>query len=370
MRRVDAYGAFPGNATQQCDAEQAYIQAKLQGTPTWVRLPKELWPPEWRGEFRDPVVKLNLALYGHPDSGGHWEKHCNEALDKAGFVKVHPWRSTFWHDKLKLLLVVYVDDFKMSGPKNNLSEGWRAIRRGIVTDDPKPVNKCLGCQHDVKATASNGITTTSVEYSMDDFLKQCVASYLELAKLKESDLSDVKTPFLDDSKFAEKDDIPGQGALKDIAARVLMEILYCARLARFDLLKAISNLATKVTRWSKNCDIMLHQLVCYIQSSLKLRLVGTIGDKPENVTLELFSDADFAGDKTDSKSTSGVFLALKGPHTFFPLSACSKKQSCVSHSTPEAELVAANLAVRTEGRANIPCFKRAFNQQTTINRDF
>ena len=162
MKCVDAYGAFPGNATQQCDAEQAYIQAKLQGTPTWVRLPKELWPPEWREKFRDPVVKLNLALYGHPDSGGHWEKHCNDALDKAGFVKVHPWRSTFWHDKLKLLLVVYVDDSKMSGPENNLKEGWKAIRRGIVTDDPKPVGKCLGCQHDVKTTTNNDITTTSV----------------------------------------------------------------------------------------------------------------------------------------------------------------------------------------------------------------
>jgi len=70
MKCVDAYGAFPGNATQQCDAEQAYIQAKLKGTPTWVRLPKEHWPPEWRGKYKDPVVKLNLALYGHPDSGG------------------------------------------------------------------------------------------------------------------------------------------------------------------------------------------------------------------------------------------------------------------------------------------------------------
>ena len=308
-----------------------------------------MWPPEWRDKYKDPVVKLNLALYGHPDSVGHWEKHCNAALNKAGFVKVAPWRSTFWHDRLKLLLVVYVDDFKMSGPKTNLSEGWKAIRKGIVTDDPKPVNKCLGCQHDVKTINKGGIDTTTVEYNMEDFLKQCVSSYLELAKLKEGDLNPVKTPFLDDSKFSDKDDIPGQGTLKDIAARVLMKILYCARLARFDLLKAISNLATKVTRWSKNCDRMLHQLVCYIQSTLKYRLTGVIGDKLKDVSLELFSDADFAGDKADSKSTSGVFLALKGPNTFFPLSACSKKQSCVSHSTPEAELVAANLAVRTEG---------------------
>ena len=185
----------------------------------------------------------------------------------------------------------------MSGPKGNLAEGWKAIRKGIVTDDPKSVGKCLGCQHDVKVVNKDGVETTTVEYNMEDFIKQCVSSYLDLAKLKESDLSPAKTPFLGDSRFSDKDDIPGQGTLKDIAARVLMKILNCARLARFDLLKAISNLATKVTRWSKNCDRMLHQLVCYIQSTLRYRLTGVIGDKIKDVSLELFSDADFAGDK-------------------------------------------------------------------------
>ena len=50
-----------------------------------------------------------------------------------------------------------------------------------------------------------------------------------------------------------------------------------------------------------------------------------------------------------AESTSGVFIALTGPNSFSPLNAISKKQSCVSHSTPEAEIVAADLAIRTEG---------------------
>ena len=349
MKCVDAYGSFPGNVIEQCDAEQAYIQAKLEGTPTWVRLPRDQWPPEWKGKYKDPVVRLNLALYGHPDSGGHWEKHCAAALRKAGFEALSPWRSTFWHPKLKLMLVVYVDDFKMAGPKGNLSMGWQLIRKHITTDEPKPAGKCLGCQHDISRVNKGGAKLTTVEYNMEDFLVQCVEAYLNLAKLSRNDLKTVHTPFLDEDRLDDKDDHTGSGALADIAARVLMKVLYCARLARFDLLKAISNLATKITKWTRNCDKRLHQLVSYINSSLGLRLTGVIGDTIDNVSLELYSDADFAGDKSDSKSTSGVFLAVKGPNTFFPLSACSKKQSCVSHSTPEAELVAANLAVRTEG---------------------
>ena len=40
---------------------------------------------------------------------------------------------------------------------------------------------------------------------------------------------------------------------------------------------------------------------------------------------------------------------MAGPNTFFPLGAHSRKQTCVSHSTPEAELVAADAALRLEG---------------------
>ena len=43
-RSADAYGLCPGHAVEQSDAEQAYTQAWLSGTPTWVRLPRDQWP--------------------------------------------------------------------------------------------------------------------------------------------------------------------------------------------------------------------------------------------------------------------------------------------------------------------------------------
>ena len=63
----------------------------------------------------------------------------------------------------------------------------------------------------------------------------------------------------------------------------------------------------------------------------------------------MFCDSDFAGCKETTRFTSGVFLALVGPSTFIPLSAVSKRQTAASHSTPEAEIVAADLGIRTEG---------------------
>ena len=58
-----------GFACEQADGKQAYTQTTLKGAETWVRLPRERWPKSWIGKFKDPVVRLRLALYGHPDSG-------------------------------------------------------------------------------------------------------------------------------------------------------------------------------------------------------------------------------------------------------------------------------------------------------------
>ena len=70
LRLVDAYSLLCGHVMEQADAQQAYTQAKLEGIPTWVSLPKEAWPSAW-SEYRNPVCPLRLALYGHPDAGGY-----------------------------------------------------------------------------------------------------------------------------------------------------------------------------------------------------------------------------------------------------------------------------------------------------------
>ena len=101
---ADAYGLFQGNTTEQSDGESAYTQAKLGGVPTYVRLPPDRWPPGWREKgMRDPVCPLILALYGHPDAGGFWEKHCYNHLKAQGFMVIDQWNSAYWHKKKQLL---------------------------------------------------------------------------------------------------------------------------------------------------------------------------------------------------------------------------------------------------------------------------
>ena len=46
-KAADCYGCLPNHTVEQADAEQAYIQAELKGTETWVALPTEAWPDAW-----------------------------------------------------------------------------------------------------------------------------------------------------------------------------------------------------------------------------------------------------------------------------------------------------------------------------------
>ena len=98
----------------------------------------------------------------------------------------------YWHSKLKLLLMVYVDDFKMSGPSENLSKGWELIRTSIKTDEPSPPGKCLGCNHIIEEVSVNGKKGRHMIYDMEQFMVQCVETYLTAANKTRDSLKYVR----------------------------------------------------------------------------------------------------------------------------------------------------------------------------------
>ena len=506
-KAVDAYGCQPGFTIEQNDGVQAYTQALMKGTDTWVELPPDRWPKAWVGKYKRPVVKLRIALYGHPDSGGLWEIHCESQLLAVGFVMPDPegWPSVFYHPDLKLLMVVYVDDFKMSGPKESMKKGWELVASRIDMDTPGMVSRYLGCDHQLdynvklkvedhpfahlfdkslpdpaakqaaaahrtqdywhydekndvyvrhhvqprkklftpepevfSACALSPFRCTVIDasqpggeafenwdefkgsrgdnynnnqnslwtgetylfptsckdpkvamagvkrdkneakkkarldgfsymdqlfndqpcmkknvnmmtYDMKPFLQSCIDRYVTLAGRDAKPLKIVSTPFYEE-RIARPtlDEKENKGVLAPIAARVLMKILFAARIARYDLLRAVQGLAARVTKWSTDCDKALYRLICYIHSTLDVKLQSFIGDKITECKLWCFADADHAGEY-DNRSTSGCILILVGPNTYFPLTAFSNKQTSVSMSSTEAEVVSANVSLRAVG---------------------
>jgi hypothetical protein len=78
-------------------------------------------------------------------------------------------------------------------------------------------------------------------------------------------------------------------------------------------------------------------------------MIGWCGDPSSALELRVYADADFAGCVRTMRSATGVILAVSGPNARMILTGVSKRQTAVSHSTPEAEIIAADHAMRAEG---------------------
>ena len=295
----------------------------------------------------------------------------------------------YFHKKLQLLLVIYVDDLKLAGPEENLTKGWEMLRSKPNIEPETDLGLYLGCVLSKgSAKLNDGTPVSTMTYDMEGLLKLLVEKYLDIVG-KDTKLKNVSTPSLPEETKKHKSRAPcpgnpknkvscpwcshefdpgapefyqpgttgddvssgqsARGALAPHAASVLMKLLYAARIARFDLLRSINSLARNVTKWTVDDDAKLYQLMCYVNSSLTKRMTGWVGDKFKDLSLSLFADADFAGCAQSLRPTSGSHMHIQGLHTRFPLSGSSKRQGCVSHSTPEAEIVAADVTLRTMG---------------------
>ena len=154
--------------------------------------------------MRRPVYRLRQALYGHPDAGTFWEEHCDHHVKSCGFEPIGPeWPSAYMHPKLKLYLIVYVDDFKLCGPDENMAKGWALLRKGLNIETEQRVGpegvSFLGCRLEKRSVRlPSGRLATVWTYNMQPFLQSCVDRYLELAP-KGTTLKPADTPFINES---------------------------------------------------------------------------------------------------------------------------------------------------------------------------
>ena len=74
-----------------------------------------------------------------------------------------------------------------------------------------------------------------------------------------------------------------------------------------------------------------------------------MGNTAQHCRLGVLQDSEFAGDLEDSKSTSGGVFCIFGSGTFFPVSWMCKKQSSVSHSSTESEIISPDAGLSMDG---------------------
>ena len=340
----------------------------------WIRLPRHKWPKSW-SSMEDPVVPLERNLYGHLLAGLLWERQFEKIILKRGWEKVPNWECLFVHREQGLFLSVYVDDITLAGKKQNLDPMWKVLNKEVDLGEPTSFldHVYLGCTQrqceiskDIvdkyrtmfesrisagrseKLPFPQNIRISSWFYDMAGHAKKCVERYCELANKTTQQLYKVSTPCIDDHHFKEEE-MKSVGELSQVCSQIVLKCLYLARIGRLDILWSVNKLARSITKWTKACDKRLNRLISFIPHTCENKQYCHVGNTAKQCRLGLFQDSDFAGDLEDSKSTSGGTLCVIGSHTFVPISWMCKKQTTVSHSSTESEIISLDTGLRLDG---------------------
>ena len=199
-----------------------------------------------------------------------------------------------------------------------------------------------------KLPLPQNLRISSWSYDMAGHAKKCVERYSELANKTTQQLYKVSTPCIDDHHFKEEE-TKSVGELSNTCSQIVLKCLFLARIGRPDILWSVNKLARCITKWTKACDKRLNRLISYIHHTSEYKQYCHVGNTAKQCRLGLFQDSDFAGDLEDSKSTSGGTLCVFGSHTFVPIIWMCKKQTSVSHSSTESEIISLDTGLRLDG---------------------
>ena len=149
-----------------------------------------------------------------------WEEMADRHAKAVGFRALGAeWPSVYFHDELCLMLVFYVDDFKLAGPRSNTTRGWELLRRGLGIETPKEIDASgsvyLGCRQErSEIMLPSGQMATAMTYNMEEFLDSCISLYKDLAGPK-TVVKSYATPFFQEDHRTSPAGAPGVGPVQE-----------------------------------------------------------------------------------------------------------------------------------------------------------
>ena len=147
-----------------------------------------------------------------------------------------------------------------------------------------------------------------------------------------------------------------RGRFSSSASSHVAAILFLSRVARLDISVAVQRLCRVVTKWTTMRGAELIRLYAYFDATGPIALGAELSpDDFDDVQLVMWSDAGWAGDPENFKSTFGLLLECLNPNNGrrWLIRLSEKRHGSTSNSTAEAETVALCHAVKHEGSSNI-----------------
>lgn len=265
-------------------------------------------------------LKLNKALYGLKQAPRAWKSTFNAAIVDLGFQALSSDQCVYFNSDKRLYLLIYVDDGLVIGTNENDCKyviDKLATKFALVQLSG---DQFLGIK--IERVANGGVKLTQERY-VTDILK----------RFNMTESKAVSSPMVDLAALADgKDTGTTNGPYRE-AVGCLMYLACCTRP---DIMFAVSilsrfNSCPKEIHWTAAKRVMK-----YLKGTSTRGLQYQALDTPE-IRPVVYSDADWAGDQADRRSTSGVAVVLGGGLVMFS----ARKQGTVALSSAEAEYVVA-----------------------------
>ena len=283
-------------------------------------------------------VVLLKALYGCVESGKLWNEDLSKVLTDAGFI-ANPEDPCVFNkgsitDKDQITVIIYVDDLMATCLKQErLDELWKVLRShyakpGQPDIDVKkgPIVNYLGMTFDWSLPGKVRVTQLG-------FQSELIAeSGIDINKRAAT--SPASENLFDTRSEEEAGEIDQDE--KDRFHRLVAKCLYLAKRTRPETLTTVAFLCTRVTKSNQDDTKKLDRLLSYISGTKERGIILCPGLR--GIQVRTFVDAAY-GVHADFKSSSGSTTVLGDAG---PISANSSKQSIVTKSSMEAELVASS----------------------------
>ena len=300
----------------QIDISNAFTNSKLK---------EEIYmkPPSGLRISPGLVLLLKRSLYGLKQGARDWNENCAATLLLLGFRQCLVDPCIFIHCERRLLIALHVDDMLIGGPHiTDISWFKEAIAQKYKVKDLGEVKKIIGIRV-IRDRANRTIHLDQEAY---------LEKVLQDAQMLQETSRPTRIPMNGDSC------IRPAGPEDDRVDRALYQknvgsVMYAAINTRPDISFAVGKLSQYVTDPAKHHEQAMKYLLRYLRSTIKRRLTYRASGSNQ---VTGYTDASYAADRQDRKSTMGTIFLLGGG----PISWSSRKQKSVSTSTTEAEYMA------------------------------
>ena len=321
IRTIIALAASFKLKLNQMDIKTAFLNGELK-EDIYMQQPEGFVVKE-SGKL---VCRLKRSIYGLNQLARCWNTELDYCLKEIGFSQLDCDPCTYNRivDGNVFVIAVYVDDIILAGHNDDIMNKVKiAIGNKFNVTDMGEMHHFLG----VKVVQN--YTVGKIWIGQSTYAKELLIRF----KMEESNPTD--TPVDVGMKLMKGKD--GESVNKEKYQSVVGSLLFLSTRTRPYIAYAVGTTARFSASPTKSHWTAVKRILRYINGTLDL---GLLYSNEESVNLVGFSDADWAGDQNDRKSTSGYIFQLSNG----AVSWRSKKQSCVALSTAEAEYMALSSA--------------------------